>query len=85
MIGKLSKQHYTEEDGTEVPVLTEEELSCLSIKRGTLTDEGSVDKEILELFKKAILGKSVVPDIYCSPSNRTQNETFLFSACAYAI
>ena len=34
----LSGQRYRDEDGTEAPILSEEELRCLEIRRGTLTD-----------------------------------------------
>lgn len=39
MIANVGSLVYTEEDGTEIPYLTQEELDDLNIKAGTLSDE----------------------------------------------
>ncbi len=38
-VHEMSELTYTEEDGSMRPVLTDEEISCLQIRKGTLTDE----------------------------------------------
>ena len=38
-VGTLSQLFYEEEDKTKTPVLNEEEIKCLMIRKGTLTDE----------------------------------------------
>ena len=64
MINELSHMHYIEEDGTEVPVLTEDELSCLSIKKGTLTDEERTVMQSHVSVTKKILDRIDFPDDY---------------------
>jgi hypothetical protein len=39
LLKQMSELSYTEEDGSEHPVLTDEELRCLQIRKGTLTDD----------------------------------------------
>ena len=56
--------YYTEEDGTEVSVLTEDELSCLSIKKGTLTDEERTVMQSHVSVTKKILDRIDFPDDY---------------------
>ena len=38
-VNEISELSYIEEDGSEHPVLTDEELRCLQIRKGTLTDD----------------------------------------------
>ena len=63
-IHELSRQHYTDEDDTEKPFLTNDELDCLSIKKGTLTDK---EREVMQshvILTKKILEKVNFPDDY---------------------
>ena len=64
MIRELSEQQYTEEDRTQTSVLTEDELTCLSIKRGTLTDEERTVMQSHVLVTRKILDKIDFPDEY---------------------
>lgn len=63
-IQELSKQKYIEEDHTEAPVLTQDELTCLSIKKGTLTDEERTIIQSHVLVTRKILDKINFPDGY---------------------
>lgn len=60
----LAEQHYTEEDGTETPYLTPEEIDCLMIKRGTLTDKERTIMQNHVTVTKKILEKVDFPDDY---------------------
>lgn len=64
LIEKLSQQYYTEEDGTEEPVLTQDELTCLAIKKGTLTDEERKVMQSHVSVTARILDKIDFPDDY---------------------
>lgn len=62
-ISELSRQHYTE-DNIEKPFLTSDELTCLSIRKGTLTDK---EREVMQshvILTKKILEKVDFPDEY---------------------
>lgn len=39
MVEKLARQTYRDENGEEHPLITEDERVCLSVRKGTLTDE----------------------------------------------
>jgi len=61
-IHELSRLHYTEENGTEKSFLTDDELDCLSIRKGTLTDK---EREIMQshvILTGKILEKVDFPD-----------------------
>ena len=64
LIEELSRQRYTEEDGTELPILTRDELTCLAIKRGTLTDEERAIMQSHVSVTARILDKIDFPDDY---------------------
>ena len=64
IIYELSRQHYCEEDHREVPILTQDELTCLSIKKGTLTDEERIVMQSHVLVTRKILEKMDFPDEY---------------------
>lgn len=44
-VKRLAEKKYRKEDGTVTPYLTEKEIGCLSIRRGTLDDE---DRKLME-------------------------------------
>ncbi len=60
----LAALHYTEEDGTAVPVLTAEETTCLMIKKGTLTDEERTLMNSHVVVTKKILERVCFPEGY---------------------
>lgn len=63
-IAKVAGLRYTEEDGTETPVLTDEELSCLQIRKGTLTEaERSMIQSHVTMTRK-ILESVEFPDAF---------------------
>ncbi len=64
LLWELEKQHYTEEDLTEKPVLTKDELNCLSIRRGTLTDEERAVMQSHVMLTRKILEKIDFPEDY---------------------
>lgn len=63
-IHELSRQHYTDEDDTEKPFLTNDELDCLSIRKGTLTDKERKVMQSHVILTKKILEKVDFPDDY---------------------
>lgn len=63
-IQEMSAQKYTEEDNTETPVFTQDELTCLSIKKGTLTDAERSIMQSHVLLTQKILEKIDFPDDY---------------------
>lgn len=60
----LSEQIYTEEDGTKMPILTDEEITCLMIKKGTLTAGERETMQNHVVVTRKILEKVEFPEEY---------------------
>lgn len=63
-INRLASLRYEEEDRTEAPYLTEDEIKCLHIKKGTLTDEERAVMQSHVVVTKKILDNVSFPDDY---------------------
>ena len=63
-VHRLSELRYTEEDQTETPYLTQEEINCLLIRKGTLTDEERSVMQNHVIVTKKILDRVKFPDDY---------------------
>ena len=61
---ELSQQHYTEEDGTPTPYLTPQETACLTIRKGTLTDEERSIMQNHVVVTQKILDQVSFPEEY---------------------
>lgn len=56
-VKRLAKKEYVKEDGTTIPYLTKRETECLSIRKGTLTDEDRKQMESHVVMTGKILEK----------------------------
>lgn len=56
-VRKISDRKYVTEDGEDIPYLTEHETDCLTIRKGTLTDEERKQMESHVVMTKNILDK----------------------------
>lgn len=63
-IHELSAMRYREEDGTDNPYLTPEEINCLLIKKGTLTNEERAVMQNHVTVTKKILDRVSFPEAY---------------------
>lgn len=63
-VHELSELRYKEEDGTEAAYLTPHEVSCLLIRKGTLTDEERAVMQNHVVVTKKILNRVSFPDDY---------------------
>ena len=66
MVEKLAKQTYRDEKGEERPLLTEEERLCLSIRKGTLTDEERSVMQSHATVTGRILSQVTFPKMYAN-------------------
>lgn len=82
-IHELSEQRYTEENGIKKPFLTDDELDCLSIRKGTLTDK---EREVMQshvILTKKILEKVDFPDDYMVVHEWAQSHHELLNGKGY--
>ena len=63
-IHELSAMRYREEDGTDNPYLTPEEINCLLIKKGMLTNEERAVMQNHVTVTKKILDRVSFPEAY---------------------
>ena len=63
-VDTLRSLRYTDENGTEHPLLTEKELDCLRIRKGTLTDEERGVMQSHVVVTGRILSQVRFPKIY---------------------
>ncbi len=63
-IENMAAQKYEDEDGTQRPFLTEDELMCLRIRKGTLTDDERSTMQGHVIMTRRILEKVQFPDAY---------------------
>ena len=63
-IASLEELTYEEEDGSLQKFLTEEEVECLKIRKGTLTDEERTQMQDHVVLTKKILDKVEFPEAY---------------------
>lgn len=56
-VKELAEKNYTKKDGTKLPYLTEREVECLSIRKGTLTDSDRKQMESHAVMTRKILDK----------------------------
>ena len=63
-VNELAKRTYLDETGTERPLLTETERTCLSIRKGTLTDEERSVMQSHVVVTGRILNQVTFPKIY---------------------
>ena len=66
MVEKLAKQTYRDDKGEEKPLLTEEERTCLSIRKGTLTDEERSIMQSHVTVTGRILSQVTFPKMYAN-------------------
>ena len=64
MVEKLAKQTYLDEHGEEHPLLTEEDRVCLSVRKGTLTDEERRIMQSHVVVTGRILSQVTFPKMY---------------------
>ena len=64
MVEKLAKQTYLDEYGEERPLLTEEDRVCLSVRKGTLTDEERRIMQSHVVVTGRILSQVTFPKMY---------------------
>lgn len=64
MVEKLAKQTYLDEYGEEHPLLTEEDRVCLSVRKGTLTDEERRIMQSHVVVTGRILSQVTFPKMY---------------------
>lgn len=64
MVDKLAKQTYLDEKGEAHPLLTEEERVCLSVRKGTLTDEERSIMQSHVVVTGRILSQVTFPKMY---------------------
>ncbi len=63
-IASLEALTYEEEDGSSRKLLSKEEMECLKIRKGTLTDEERTQMQDHVVLTKKILEKVEFPDAY---------------------
>lgn len=64
MVEKLARQTYRDEHGEEHPLLTDEERVCLSVRKGTLTDEERSVMQSHVVVTGRILSQVTFPKMY---------------------
>ena len=64
MVDKLAQQTYLDEKGEEHPLLTDEERVCLSVRKGTLTDEERSVMQSHVAVTGRILSQVTFPKMY---------------------
>ncbi|MBR4760355.1 MAG: PAS domain-containing protein [Lachnospiraceae bacterium] len=63
-IESMADLEFEDEDGTKRPLLTEDELKCLRIRKGTLTDDERSQMQGHVIMTRRILEKVQFPDAY---------------------
>lgn len=77
-VQELAQMRYTEEDGSEQPVLTDEEILCLQIRKGTLTDEERATMQSHVVMTRKILESVDFPDAFVNvPTWASEHHEFL--------
>jgi len=76
-IREIAGHYYEKEDGTKIPYLTEEETACLTVRKGTLTNEERLVMESHAAMTDRILSKVRF--------NRKYSETRRFAAAHHEL